>query len=179
MRSRTGSFLPSRAFSAVLSLLAATGVVVVLAACGSGSASGTSTTDGAVDVATSCPAVAACGGDPTGTWDVVHGCAEQDTAACATGGSGSIKGHFTIQNGTYDLELDTKVTACGTTDSGSDGAGGSATVSGSTITFGGGDNYMFCVQGTTLYLLRSGAKAPKLSVITLRKSAGDGGLDAN
>jgi hypothetical protein len=151
-------------------------------ACGS-SGAGAGSPGGDVDfAAATCPAPAACGGDPTGTWDLVRACVEQpsDTSACHDSSAyGNATGSFTFGGTSYSLSLTTKLSECGRNETSSVGGGSKASVNGSTIVDAAdGTTYSFCVEGDTLTLLAPNAKSPKLAAMTFaRRGASDAGSD--
>jgi len=153
------------------------GASVLGVSCGSDGSSGSSSSNGNVNVEAMCSVPRACGGDPTGTWELVEGCVEPPPGGfeCESGlttAHGSATGTFTFGAGSFDSTVDSEMRQCGWVDSSGDGAGGSWAVSGDVIDLGGVRPLEFCVEGDTLWLVDSTAEYPDLVVMRLERSAG-------
>jgi hypothetical protein len=75
-----------------------------------------------VDFVTTCPTVAACAGDPSGTWDIVHGCMEKPgDGFCGGGGPtvplGIVSGTLTCSGTICNLEVNTHTDVCSSSSS--------------------------------------------------------------
>jgi hypothetical protein len=142
-------------------------------ACGSdddpgGGGAGTASENN-VKVAELCMAKGACGGDPIGTWELLTACVTPpaDGFDCANGlatAHGKASGTLTIGSSSFSMMLDTDISQCGDVDSGSDRAGGSVLISGSSLTLGV-RQLEFCVDGNTLWLNDAAAVYPELQVL--------------
>ncbi len=132
-----------------------------------------------VSIADSCTPPPDCGGDPTGTWEVMGGCAEAPPMGfeCAEGvnGGGTASGSYTIGETGYDYDLDTELRQCGWIDSGGEGSSGSLVIDGNTLQLGGDRSLTFCVEGDTLWLYEPARHYPDLTVMRLERRLQDAG----
>jgi len=135
----------------------------------------------AVAFADTCTAPPDCGGDPTGTWEIVGGCTETPEVGfeCDEGvrtGRGTVTGTYTIEEGSYDYDIDTEMRQCGWIDSGGEGSSGSLVISGNTLEIGGTHTVTFCVEDDTLWLYEEAREYPDLTVMRLERRANDAGM---
>jgi hypothetical protein len=145
----------------------------------SGGGAGTAASGSNVTFAETCTAPPTCGGDPTGEWTFVDGCVEPppDGFECAEGvrmGRGTAEGTFSFDASSYSIDLDSELRQCGWIDGSSEGASGSHTISGATLTLGPTRTLSFCVEGDILWLHDTAAEYSDLTVLRLRRSANPG-----
>lgn len=134
-----------------------------------------------VEFADTCTAPPDCGGDPMGRWEVVSGCTETPAAGfecdeALQTGRGTVSGTYTLEEGSYDYDIDTEMRQCGWIDSGGEGSSGSLVVSGNTLELGGTRTVTFCVEGDTLWLYEQGLEYPDLTVMRLERRSSDAGV---
>ena len=129
--------------------------------------------EGNVDFSTMCSIPAACGGDPTGQWDIVGGCvqpsAEDYDCNWKDSASGEVSGTVSLSGGSLSIELESELLHCDTIDVSFQGLGNTYTVVGSDIV-ANGVTFAFCVDGNTLLLWDRAAVSPDMSVLELVRS---------
>jgi len=158
------------------------GALLVLTACGgdkSEPASEGTDAENNVEFSESCPAPAACGGDPTGNWTLTAGCVNppDDGFQCADGlvtARGKASGLLYLDGTSMTYRVDLELDQCGRIDRGPDGTtGGGYEVTGSSFSLGV-DTVDFCVDGDTLRLMVPSAMYPNLSVLQLTRDSSTG-----
>ena len=157
------------AFASIAALLLCT------ACSGDDEDDGNSNDQGNVDFSESCGIPAVCGGDPTGSYDVVSGCVQPTTKDYECNWEetawGDVVGTVTFQSGSYSLDTDAELHHCGWVDGSSRGAGGTYTITGNTLA-AGMTTFEFCVDGDTLWLWDTAALSPDFSVLELARNEG-------
>jgi hypothetical protein len=156
------------------SALAGVAVFLLCSACsGDDEDDGSSNDQGNVDFSESCSLPAICGGDPTGSWDVVGGCIQPTTEDFECDWQetawGAVEGTVTIESGSFSLDTDAELHHCGWIDGSSRGTGGTYTITGNTLV-ADMRNFEFCVEGDTLRLWDMNAIHPDFSVLELARS---------
>lgn len=127
---------------------------------------------------TACPAVDACGGDPSGTWAVVGGCvAESENPedpeddwcdGAADRAHGYVEGTFTFEGTSVSYELESTLYICGWVTEGSSGGSSTVDLEEGTVSIGGAP-YDFCVDGDTLVLSNPNARDPDFATLRLER----------
>src|SRR5688572_15527900 len=139
--------MPFRGPSAFVTIAA---VLFCVACSDDDEADGDPSDQGNVDFSESCSIPTVCGGDPTGSWNVVGGCIQPTTKDFECDWQqtawGAVEGTITIDSGSYSLDTDAELHHCGWIDGSSRGAGGTYTITGNTLA-AGMRNFEFCVDG--------------------------------
>lgn len=165
--------MPLRGSSALVSIAA----LFLCVACSGDDedGNGDSNDRGNVDFSESCGIPSACGGDPTGSWDLVSGCiqptSEDFDCDWEQTAWGEVEGTLDFDTGSYSLETDAELHHCGWIDGSSRSSGGSVTIMQSTLV-AGERTFEFCVEGDTLRLWDMAAVHPDFSVLELTRSGG-------
>lgn len=142
------------------------------------------TAAGAATLAQQCPSMPDCGGDPSGSWQLVAGCTEATPSSfdCDTafdGFEGSVSGSLVLgaldaysTHADFELEVDHAFKQCGWNDSGGGGVGGDYMLEGDNVLRVHDElAYTFCVQGDALYLSTTGETYPELATLTFQRAA--------
>jgi hypothetical protein len=139
------------------------------------SGNGGTGSNGNVDFAVSCTMPTACGGDPSGTWDVVGGCVQPtemdfdcDWERTA---HGSIEGTFTFEAGSLNIETDAELRHCGWVDGSGRSTYASTVITGNTIALGTDRTLVFCVEEDTLWIWEMAATYPDFNMFELARSS--------
>ena len=129
--------------------------------------------EGNVDFSTMCSIPSACGGDPSGEWQVAGGCvqpsAEDYDCNWEDSASGEVSGTLSFSGGSYSGSLEAELSHCNTLDVSYRGIGATYTVRESEIV-ASGTTFTFCVDGDTMLLWDKTAVSPDMSVLELLRS---------
>ena len=150
-------------------------VLLGCCACSGGDEASDDQSGGNVDFSSMCSIPAACGGDPTGRWDVVAGCvqpsAEDYDCNWREMAEGDVSGTVSFEGGSYSIDLQANLSHCGTIDFSVNGLGGTYAIMGTEIV-ASSTTFAFCVDGDTMSLWDRAASSPDMSVLELVRSGG-------
>jgi hypothetical protein len=122
---------------------------------------------------TACPAVDACGGDPTGTWAFVSGCVVEPSEGWCDGAAdrarGFVEGTFTFEGTSVTYEIESRLYVCAWVTESDSSGGGTVDLDEGRVMLFGDQTYDFCVDGDVLLLSQPGATDPEFATLRLER----------
>jgi hypothetical protein len=122
---------------------------------------------------TACPAVDACGGDPSGTWAFAGGCVVEPSEGWCEGGAdrarGFVEGTFTFDGPSVIYEVESRLYVCGWVSDRDSSGSGTVDLDEGRVTLFGEETYDFCVDGDVLVLSQPGATDPEFATLRLER----------